>query len=335
MEPTPTWREIYDGGSPEEEEKGFRLLAWGMLAIQEQNRSKVDGMASTRTLHAKIVAGFTNAVLAVDDDLPAKFAVAWFQPGTRHVTTIRFSNASGVAMADGAPDMRGAALRVAIPDGGKHDLLMTSFPVSHARNAKQFVEFAVIAAGERETMVQRLKEKFGEAETQRMLANLKQGMRISPSFALETFWSRGAVLWGTQPVRFQLRPAKDAPPAPVEMPQDPDGLRTELANRLMRGEVHYRLALQRYVDETTTPIEDGAVEWREDVSSPIEVATLTIPAHASVAQLDSQLAQVDALAFNPWNAPPEFRPLGNLNRARRVVYRASADRWQAAARGEQ
>jgi hypothetical protein len=32
----------------------------------------------------------------------------------------------------------------------------------------------------------------------------------------------------------------------------------------------------------------------------------------------------DELAFNPWNTTDEFRPLGNLNRARKVAYDASA-----------
>ena len=30
------------------------------------------------------------------------------------------------------------------------------------------------------------------------------------------------------------------------------------------------------------------------------------------------------MAFNPWNTTDEFRPLGNLNRARKAVYDASS-----------
>jgi hypothetical protein len=33
---------------------------------------------------------------------------------------------------------------------------------------------------------------------------------------------------------------------------------------------------------------------------------------------------IEVSAFNPWNAPPEFHPLGNLMRARKHVYRAGA-----------
>lgn len=325
-----TWTEVYDGGSPEEENKIFASLALGMLAIQEANRAKTDGTVLTRTLHAKIVAGFTTARLDIDADLPSEFAVAYFQPGARRTVTLRLSNASGIPMPDGKPDMRGAAVRVMQVDGSFHDLLMTSFPVSHARNARQFVEFAMIAASAREQMMERLKEKFGAEETARMAANLKQGIRPCVSMALESYWSRGAVLWGSQPVRFQLRPAPDAVGAAAMNESDENALRSELESRLERGDVRFRLALQRYVDEETTPIEDGAIEWREEVSPPIEVATLVIPrTSANLPGIAEQTAEVDVLAFNPWNAPSHFRPLGNLNRARNIVYRTSAEKWQA------
>lgn len=98
----------------------------------------------------------------------------------------------------------------------------------------------------------------------------------------------------------------------------------------MKAPVRYRLALQRFVDEDRTPIEDGAVEWREEVSPPVEVATVTIPQQEILSETGrAQAVEVDRIAFNPWNAPPEFRPLGNLNRARRIVYARSAQSWQA------
>jgi hypothetical protein len=56
----------------------------------------------------------------------------------------------------------------------------------------------------------------------------------------------------------------------------------------------------------------------------LAVATLTIPVAGQSAR-----DRVDALAFSLWHAPAEFRPLGNLNRARHPVHAASARRWQA------
>ncbi len=64
---------------------------------------------------------------------------------------------------------------------------------------------------------------------------------------------------------------------------------------------------------------------------------LTIP-RGDVSTVDA-LAQariIDTMAFNPWNTTDEFRPLGNLNRARKAVYDAGAAhrlgyRWESQA----
>lgn len=320
------WREVFDGGSPEAEREIFLALAQDILGIQEANREKMGARCAVRTLHAKAVTATDRAELRIDPDLPACFTVGHVQPGAVIPASVRFSNASSIPQSDALPDMRGAAVRLSLPDGGVQDLLMTSFPVSHARDARQFVAFALIAAGDRATMPQRLVEAFGAEEAKRMSANLGAGIRPCATLAGESFWSRGAVLWAGQPVRYALRPA-DVALATAEGSAD---LHADMAARLAQGPVTYRLTLQPYVDETHTPIEDGAVEWREEDSAPVEVATLVL--HQQDLLDDTGLAQaaaIEQLAFNPWNTPDAFRPLGNLNRARGVVYGKSAQTWQA------
>ena len=324
MESAASWTEIYDGGSPEAEEEIFLGLAQQMLAIQEGNRVRAHLARPYRTLHAKQLVGIKNAELIVDANLPTRFAVGHFTAGTRLPVIARFSSASASPQSDSLPDIRGAALKIGVAGDAVHDLLMTSFPVSHARNARQFVEFAVIASGDRTTLVERVVDAFGEAEAKRMLGNIQRGARQCVSLALERFWSRGAILWGNFPVRFDLRPTIAA--ASAEPAND---LHAEFAARLGSGDVCFRLALQSYVDEERTPIEDGAIEWREDNSPPLEIATLVIPRQNLLDEVTLERAnEVDAMAFNPWNAPSAFRPLGNLNRARKVVYGSSAERWQ-------
>jgi catalase len=329
MEHEDGWREIFDGGSPEAEREIFLTLAEDMVRVQETNRQKAAAAQPSRTLHAKAVVGVTNAILLLDDTLPTDFRAGPYQPGAALPAIVRLSNASGVAQSDAAPDMRGAALRIGMPEGGVHDLLMTSFPASHARDARQFVAFAVIASGPRETLQARLIEAFGETEARRMAANIGQGVRPCSSFALESFWSRGAVLWGDAPVRFQLRPEPGAAaPAAADPSSDPaEALRAEFSARLRRGPVKFRLALQRFIDEEQTPIEDGTADW-ERTSPRVEIATLIVPQQDLMGdEGQRQAAEVEGFAFNPWNAPAAFRPLGNLNRARAVVYSLSAARW--------
>lgn len=150
-----SWVEVYDGGSPEAERAGFHRLAQAMLDIQEKNRQASGASHVARTLHSKMVAGVTNAELQVDAELPDQFHVGHFVPGAVLRGSVRFSNASGVPKPDGAPDMRGIAVKIALADGKIHDLLMTNYPVSHARNANQFVEFATIASGDPATFKER------------------------------------------------------------------------------------------------------------------------------------------------------------------------------------
>jgi hypothetical protein len=335
------WQETYDGGSPEAEKAIFLELAEQMLAIQEANRKKSGYELADRTLHAKMIVGVTDATLTVDAALPEQFHVGHFRPGATLHAAVRFSNASPLAQPDTSPDMRGAALKIRLPGEARrerpsepespdvHDLLMTNYPVSHARNARQFVNFAVLAQGPRETFAERLAQRFGEGEARRMLDNVRHGARVAASLALERFWSRGAILWGAVPVRFELRPAFGAS-TPAERFDGEHALRDEFARRLSTGDVTFRLALQRFVDEARTPIEDASTPWQEADSPPVEIATLTISRRSLDSDDAKQQAQAVAdMAFNPWHAPASFRPLGNLNRVRGVVYSASAQRWQA------
>ena len=298
----PLWREEYAGGSDAAE----RLLIDGftrdILAIQAGNAVK-NGAAPDRTLHAKMLVGVLNARLTVAQDLPSDLVTAYFRPGVSLTTAVRFSNASPFHFADSAADMRGAALRVMTGGDEYHDLLMTSYPISHARDARQFIEVAKIASKSKILLVPRLVAAFGLSEAIRIIKNGKSGSKPIASLATQQFWSRAPLLWGEAgPVKYALRPVAPA---------------------ISGGEDDNCLSVQRYVDAHLTPIEDGAVEWRESDAPFIDVATLTISAQ-DLGSADARKAAstVAGYAFNPWNCPPEFRPLGGLNRARKRVYLA-------------
>ena len=241
---------------------------------------------------------------------------------------VRFSNAAGTGQPDTKPDLRGVALRVHVSPEESHDLLMTNFPVSHARNARQFVEFAKATAGGRLSQllgILRLIRLFGLRETMRMLRNVltARGRTVS-SVATETYWSRGAHRWGpTLAVRYLLRPAPDTVPAPRPPTDDPDYLSTEAARRLARGDVRFELCIQRYVDEKSTPIEDTAVEWKERVSPAEPVAVLTIArGDLSTADALAQAQIIDGDGVQPVEhhrrvpaaRQPEPGPQGGLRR---------------------
>ncbi|HEX4661004.1 MAG TPA: peroxidase family protein [Streptosporangiaceae bacterium] len=327
------WKEVMAGGSPEAERAEFDKLARDIMLVQQENAKTASAHGVPhgvdRAFHAKSTLATDRATLTFLDlasDLCAGFA----QPGRSYPALVRFSNAAGTGQPDTKPDLRGVALRVQVSPGESHDLLMTNFPVSHARDARQFVEFARATAGgpaSRLLGVLRLIRLFGVRETVRMLRNVTTARRRPVSSVVtETYWSRGAVRWGpVLAVRYLLRPAPDTVPAPHPPDDDPNYLQAEAGRRLAEADIRLELCIQRYVDEQSTPIEDTAVEWTVHASPAEPLAVLTLArTDLSTADALARARVIDTTAFNPWNTTDEFRPLGNLNRARKAVYDASS-----------
>ncbi|MEU2562761.1 peroxidase family protein [Streptomyces longispororuber] len=332
--PVPGHRyERYAGGGPEAERRLFERLARELMRVQAVTRRAAGGGALARAFHAKAALGVENARLRFRDDLPDELRHGFARPGAEYPATVRISNASGARQADGTADLRGLAVRVVVSGEESHDLLATNWPVSHAKDAREFVAFARAMAGARTrlrtavALFVKLPLAVGPATARRMRRTVLAGTRHTvDSLAAETYWSRGAILWGTAgPVRYLLRPAGGTASAPRPDRRDPNHLRRDLERRLAAADIAFDLCVQRYVDEPRTPVEDGSADWREAVAPALPVARLTIPGQdLDTAEARATALRVEDLAFNPWYTTDDFRPLGNLNRARKAAYEASA-----------
>lgn len=324
-------------GSHEEERREFEKLSELMMEAQLKSRKAAKSKYVDRAFHARAIAAFKGARLTFHDDMPDDLRVGFAQPGRSYEAMVRFSNAASSHRPDTEKDFRGLAVRILVTDGEQHDFLATNFPVSHARDARQFVYFAHALSGGTVSRVGGLVSlafRFGPSETIRMMRNVVPGRSVPRSLALETYWSRGAMRWGEEAVRFLFLPARGAPPA-QEPGDKPAYLESELTDRLRGDDVSFDFCVQRYVDDEKTPIEDTAIEWTETASLPLSIATLTLPKRdLTTVEALAERRSINETAFNPWNTTDEFRPLGHLNRARKAVYDASAAhrqlrRWQA------
>lgn len=334
--------ETFRSDNPCVEYDDFRQMAEQIMLVQEKNRrfrARRGGRPPVaHAFHAKTTFAVQDATLTFLDRLPPEFEQPPFAvPGRTHgPVTVRFSNASGVPQADGVPDLRGAALRIPVDMDAQGadrsiDLLLTNYPVSHARDARQFVRFAQATAGGRLSKALgagRLLVRVGPVATVRMYLNVLCSRCRIASVATESYFSRGALRWGTdadgndRAVRCVLRPTADNRLPDIDTMQ-PDYLTGEAALRLEGGDITFQLCLHGFLDERRTPIENTAARWKTAGNEPVPVAMLTIrqrPRDCTPADPD-WLQEVD---FNPWNTLDDFRPLGNLNRARKAVYDASA-----------
>jgi hypothetical protein len=138
--------------------------------------------------------------------------------------------------------------------------------------------------------------------------------------------------WGVAPfrlkditIKYLMRPTR---PEPKDIPdrRTPDYLKALVKDRIEQRPARFDFFLQKRIidgrERDAMPIEDYAVAWDERRSVPIKVATLSLP----VQRVDDEFERRygEAMVFSPWNTTADLRPLGSLNRARRVVYQLSA-----------
>ena len=342
------WKEEYlnsegkrENGSREAEEVFFKTIAEQIREVVRHFESDNQG-TKRRGNHAKILAGFTHAQfkilpLTVDTN---DLGVGFIQQGRTYEAVIRLSNASGESNNDDSkPDLRGITLRINT-DEGPQDFLMTNAEPHHARDAREAM--IAIRAGVMKDIISDVIPDFFPGEEAlsgalgalpymvghmglavfRMASTLKKQMKLKvESLATETFWSRAPIAIGitTSPgqaraLKFRLRPVVYKK-AQTQI-QPPKNLEEELMQRLQSQDVSYLFEVQFYQDEITTPIEDSSVTWPTPYH-PIAELTIT---KGSI----NEKEVVDQLNFSPWNVDAQhFRPLGNMNRSRKVVYPSS------------
>jgi len=135
-----------------------------------------------------------------------------------------------------------------------------------------------------------------------------------------TYWSQTPYKLGSGAVKYLVTPSAGADTT-VPLGASPDCLREALVEQLTlrKSGAQFDLSVNPQTDPDAMPVEDPTVEW---TSAPVRLATISIyPQKFDVAEQKAFFAN---LSWNPWNALPEHRPLGGINRARKNVYEDSS-----------
>lgn len=292
-----------------------------------------------RGQHAKAT-GCVRGMFTIRDDVPADLRYGVFsQPNQVFQAIIRFSNAAETINPDGKGDARGMAVKLldvagtpAIPGTNNRcqDFLTVNFPVFPFATAAEFVKFFDI----RETpfMGDPLAVAWLALSNYRHLNIAREILGEIVTSPLElSYWS-GSPYWlgsansvNGHAVKFSLVPAYEEPGPPQDPGNLPDDyLHQALALQLKTGEAVFEFRIQLQTDPVAMPVEDASIVWDEAVSRPIQVATLTIGMQDVDSPEGRALAEeCETMAFSPWNALAEHRPMGGINRLRQAVYLAS------------
>jgi hypothetical protein len=281
--------------------------------------------------------GCVTASFAVNANLPADFRVGTFKPGARYDAWIRFSNGSQAD--DRENDARGMAVKVLGVSGDRllsneeatahtHDFVLSNHHTFFITNIADYVGFmqAVTEKGnpisfflswnpfEMHLREAWLARKF---TTQPITSPLTSRYWSVTPYALG---SPGAA--GAQVVKYSATPCAGADTS-GEHPDSADYLAAAMKGELGQADACFDFSIQRRAIPEDMPVEDTTTTWSEDDAPFVPVARITIPKQAF--DSDAQKTHCENLSFSPWHATKEHRPLGSINRTRKVVYEATSE----------
>jgi hypothetical protein len=287
-----------------------------------------DGKVAHRDAHAKHH-GCVKAKFDVNPTLPAALTSTVFKAGASYDAWIRYSNGAGKPAKDQDGDGRGMAVKL-VGVGGKkllggpaadfvtQDFLMINHPVFFVRNVADYDVFQTDIATTGNPIryfipsANPLKWRVHEALIGQAIRTKKLDNPLHAQY-----FSMAPYLFGTKAVKWSARPCESYDP-PKDLPASPNYLREAMVDTLASGDACYEFLVQTQTNAADMPVEDPTIEWKESASPYVKVATITIPRQTFDSK--EQMDFCENLSFTPWHAVPEHRPLGGINRARKVVY---------------
>lgn len=302
------------------------------IRVAEQHR---DNTRVLRDAHAK-AHGCVKAQVSVLEQLdPALRQGVFSEPGKTWQAWIRLSNGNAYPQFDRARDARGMAIKLLDVPGdkllsspataGNQDFVMFNHPAFFVRDVAEYKQnFAAQAEGKK---VLAFFPSWDPRtwELRHLIIALKTLSPAPASPVATTYNSIAPFKYGPYNIKYRVVPDPASCPQyqlPAQNHDLPNFLRSALYQQLSLDRVPacFALQVQRQNPSYYMPIEDPSVQWSEDLSPFETVATITIPAQ----DFDTREQNLfcDNLAFNPWHALPEHRPIGGINRLRKAVYEA-------------
>lgn len=275
-----------------------------------------------RDAHPKMH-GVVKAEFTVEPDLPDELRVGIFCLPKTYQAWIRFSNQDGIMQADKARDIRGMAIKIMGVPGDKllvtaqdaqtQDFILISTNVFVTKNVAEF-------DGLIKAMTGSLFAKIGYfAIHWRVIWNLLTSLKKFSNPLQMRYWSSTPYLFGTTAVKYSAIPHVASPDSIPDYPE-PDYLRLAMMRQLATGDARFDFCVQLQTDADRMPIEDPGKAWRESDSAFRKVASIRILQQQFDSQQQTNFGE--NLSFTPWHSLPAHRPLGGINRARKIVYDA-------------
>lgn len=286
--------------------------------------------------------GCVRARFLVEQSINPALAKGVFRPGTAYDAIIRFSNGNeDPTLEDAKGDGRGMAMKLlGVESSGEshadgvpvnQDFIMINHPTFIVNDASDYLTL-VRYVNSPSSLIQSLKPvlvpwAIGLKGT--MIAAESTSSKIA--HPLETrYWSMVPYKLGegadAHAIKFSARPCM---PGTSSIPDDPahDFLRVAMRETLADGPACMEFLVQPRTKDSMS-VEDSQEEWTEAEAPFVRVGKIEIPS-----QTFDTIEKDDVcenMSYNPWRGLAAHKPLGAINRMRKVIYeRLSAFRRTA------
>ncbi|WDZ97385.1 catalase family protein [Herbaspirillum sp. WKF16] len=305
-----------------------------------------------RAVHAKSH-GLLRGVIEVLPDLPATHAQGiCARPGTRPAL-LRLSTTPGDMLSDKVSTPRGMALKMVGVEGERlagsegdvtQDFVLVDSPAFSAPSARKFLANLKLLAATTDKAPELKKalsallrgaEHMLESAGKESATLVALGGHPETHPLGETYFSQAPILWGPYMAKVAVAPVSPALQAlagsPVDLKDNPDGLRDAVRDFFAAGGAEWELCVQLCTDLERMPIEDATVPWPEELSPYLPVARIRVPAQVAWSGPRSYAVD-DGMSFSPWHGLAAHRPIGSIMRVRKAAYEMSA-RFRAGRNG--
>lgn len=284
--------------------------------LMEKNKTET---SFKRGFHNKANACLV-ANFEVFEDIPDNFKQGFFAVPKSFAAWVRYSNGSPSNTSDKDKQPRALAVKVLGTQGPmlqeeigsnySQDFLLANNPVFFLKSLNELVTDGIDFFNDKLFGIPfNTLSRFNNAATQ-------------PSNLLRTdFFSQSAYKLGNdQAVKYRLSACENNSSIKVDKNAN-NGIRVALYQGISSKEQCYNFDIQLREDVDSMPIENPTVKWTSEFTT---VGQLTILQQGFNSTIQDDICE--QLSFNPWHTIEAHRPLGALNRVRKMVYKLGSDK---------
>jgi catalase len=323
--------------------EGEELLIEQILAISKFSMEHKPHPPTLRDQHPKSH-GYVEGELIVEENIADDFQVGVFAKPQTFPIWIRFSNGGsdrgqdGNFLPDTVGDVRGMAIKLmgvegemAIADplhSGEQDFILMNSPTFFIKDVQGYMDFFPViqaikkgeitfnASGAPDKVPPNLLKSL-QAVSYAFPLVKKIKERPTSSLLEIPYWSATPYQLGKNAIKFSVVPqASGESFNPASATDQSNYLREAMTQHLASKDAYFDFKIQLQTDAVQMPVEDPTVEWDEQASPYVKVATIRIPQQDFNSEERKKLDEQQS--FSPWHSLLEHQPLGGVNRARKI-----------------